>query len=226
VSLEVAFTYHMGLDILLAHRNAPPEEDDEALKITGPWRRWTEAANALDEAVEAADFQAVGVRCRETLLALVNEISRYAAIPKGQAPPKAGDFLSWSALIADQAAPGQSLRRVREHLKTSANSAWELAGWLTHATHAARPDAKIAIEATSHTLNVFATAVLGGGRRERIACHICGSYRIFPEYDAEARSYTGRINWCDACGYGQPARPPKRARRAPRPMIGPNAEQP
>lgn len=39
VSMEVAFTYHMGLDILLAQRNASPEEDDEALKITGPWRR-------------------------------------------------------------------------------------------------------------------------------------------------------------------------------------------
>jgi hypothetical protein len=72
VSMEVAFTYHLGLGIVLAHRNAPPEEDDEALKITGPWRRWTEAADALNDAVEAADFQAVGVRCRRVrILALL-----------------------------------------------------------------------------------------------------------------------------------------------------------
>ena len=225
VSMEVAFTYHVGLGVVMAHRNAPPEEDDEALKITGPWRRWTEAADALNEAVEAADFQAVGVRCRETLLEFTRELASDALVPKGQLAPRAGDFLNWSVLIAGQAAPGPSLRRVREHLKTSAASAWELAGWLTHATHASRPDASITIEATSHTLSIFATAVLGAGRREQIACHVCGSYRVFAEYDHETRTYTGRIVWCDACGYGQPAKPTKPARSPSRPKIGPNAQQ-
>jgi len=101
VSMEVAFTYHLGLGILLAHRNAPPEDEDEALRMAGPWRRWQAASEELNNAVEAEDFQSVGVRCRGALLSLTKELANPAMVPAGVTAPKASDFVHWSEHIAN-----------------------------------------------------------------------------------------------------------------------------
>ena len=219
VSMEVAFTYHVGLAVVLAHRSAPPEADDDLLRIAGPWRRWREADDELNEAVEAEDFQSVGMRCREALLSLTNELADPSMVPAGETAPRKSDFVHWSEYIAGAVVAGGSLADVRSHLKTTAKSAWDLAGWLTHAKTATRTDAKIVLEATSHTLSTFVIAVVGMERRDAcVQCPVCGSNRVFPEWDPETRSYTGKVNWCDACGFGQPER--KRARPRPRPSVG------
>ena len=157
--------------------------------------------------------RSVGVRCHEALLSLVRELSNPAMVPEGEAPPKAGDYVHWSERIAGHVVPGPSLENVRSHLRLTAKSVWDLAGWLTHAKNATRVDAKIAVEATSHSLSVFLTAVLAAERKERVRCPICGSYRVLPDYDPEARQNTGRALRCDACGYGQPEKPVRRSRR-------------
>lgn len=213
VSMEMAFTYHLGLGIVLAHRNAPPEEDDDALRMAGPWRRWREAADELNEAVEAEDFQSVGVRSREALLSLTNALATPAMVPAGQPPPKKGDFVYWSEQIAGHVAAGGSLADIRAHLKTAAKSAWDLAGWLTHAKGANRTEASIVLEAVSHTLTIFTAAVFGKQRSDAgVSCPVCGSNRVFPEWDPDTQTYTGKVLWCDACGFGQPERPARRRR--------------
>jgi ribosomal protein L37E len=219
VSMEVAFTYHLGIGILLAHRNAPPEDEDEVLRMAGPWRRWQEADKELNEAVEAEDYQSVGVRCREALLSLTNELADPTMVPAGEAAPKRADFVHWTERIADHVAGGGSLADVRSHLKMTAKSAWDLAGWLTHAKASTRTEAGIVLEAVSHVMTTYTSAVFGKQRSNLgIKCPVCGSNRVFPEWDPETRGYTGKVNWCDACGYGQPER--KSVRRRSRPGIG------
>jgi hypothetical protein len=158
--MEVALTYHLGLSTVLAHRNAPPEEDDAILGMVEPWRRWRRARESLNEAVVAEDFQAVGLRCREALLGMVDGLATPHMVPEDQKRPKDGAFVEWSALIAGHVARGSSLHRVRSHLRSSAASAWELVGWLTHSKSAGRAEAKIVIEATEHVLTVFTHVVL------------------------------------------------------------------
>jgi hypothetical protein len=217
VSMEVAFTYHLGLGIVLAHRNAPPEGEDEVLRTAGPWRRWRQASEELNDAVEAEDYQAVGVRCREALLSLTAELSAPAMVPAGASPPMAGDFVHWAERIADHAAAGRSRADVRCHLKTTAKTAWDLAGWLTHAKTATRTEAGLVLEAVSHVMTVFTSAVLGKERRDLgVKCPVCGSKRVFAEWDPETRGYTGKVNWCDACGYGQPEKNSPRRLPIPR----------
>jgi hypothetical protein len=46
---------------------APVDEHDR-LRLGQAWRRFEQAAKALDNADEAEDFQAVGMRCRECLV--------------------------------------------------------------------------------------------------------------------------------------------------------------
>jgi ribosomal protein L37E len=221
VSMEVAFTYHVGLGLLLAHRNAPPENEDDLLRIAGPLRRWQEAGEDLNEAIEAEDFQAVGVRCREALLSMVAELADPSMVPRGAMPPKKGDFVHWAEIIADHVASGSSRAEIRSHLKSTATSTWGLAGWLTHAKSATRPGATIVHEAVSHTLSIFLSAVLGKDRQDHdIRCHVCGSSDVMPEWDPVAQAYTGRINYCDSCGFGQPEKPRGRTRTSGRRSIG------
>ena len=166
-SLEVAFTYHAGLTIVLAHRDRPPVEDEEAFLAGTAWKRWQQAADALGTAMDAEDFQAVGLRCREALLGMVADLARPTMVPPLAERPKAGDFLGWSALIAAHVAPGSSRSRVRAHMTEVARTAWELVGWLTHSKTARRTESRVVVEAVSHVLTVYVLATLGRDLRAR-----------------------------------------------------------
>ncbi|WP_301129713.1 hypothetical protein [Streptomyces cacaoi] len=72
-SLDQVFTYHLGLNLVVQEQfNVKPDED-QVEHVSKPWRRYAGAVEAMAEADEAEDFQAVGIRCREAILALVRE---------------------------------------------------------------------------------------------------------------------------------------------------------
>ncbi len=69
------------------------EAEQEFLLVTN--RKLIQAGEALDDADEAEEFQAVGMRCRECLLALIKEIRDGSDLGEGDAnsaagPPAAG----------------------------------------------------------------------------------------------------------------------------------------
>lgn len=204
-SMDMAFTYHLGLGIVLAAREAPPIEDDDILTTAGPWRRWREASEALERAVESEDFQAVGVRSREALLDAVRVLGRTDMAKTGTEPPKAGDFIHWSQLIADAMLRGPRRAEVRRHVKAVAKSGWQLASWLTHAKNAHRSDASVVVAATGHAIEMLVTSVLKDRRdRDAATCPTCGSRRVHDEWDPDTNTYTGRVLRCLACGLELP----------------------
>lgn len=122
-------------------------------------RRWQQAADALKQADEAEEFQAVGMRCRECLLAFIREVADDAMVPAGEARPQLANFLVWSEYIANTVAGGGSAARIRAYLKAVAKTTWELVAWLTHATNATRMDGRIAVDATENLLAAYAMAL-------------------------------------------------------------------
>src|SRR5882762_5726578 len=140
-SLENALTFHIGLGHRMAAQHELPVSDDEGARFPQTLRRWKAAAAAFDSADEAEEFQAVGMRCRECLLALVREAGLEALVPEGTPLPKRGDFLKWSEVIANGVFAGASADRLRGYTKAAAKETWELAQWLTHATNATNYDA-------------------------------------------------------------------------------------
>ena len=203
-SMEVALTYHIGLGMVLAARNAPPADEDEILLAAKPWRRWQEAADDLEEAVEVGDFNAVGVRCREALLALTAQHARPEMVPAGQVAPQAGNFVEWAGLIANHVARGSRYARVRSYLKTQTQSTWELVGWLTHAKNAGRADGRLVVEATAHAIAMLVNAVIASERLEGRAdprCPSCGSRRLVEDYRPELGRGAERVTRCRACGF-------------------------
>ncbi len=180
-------------------------DDRLADLLAAAFRRWEQAAEALDRSEESEEIQAVGMRCRECLLDLVRSVGRANMVPQGEQPPKAGDFIHWSDLIANAIAAGESNSEVRGYLKTIARSTWQLVSWLTHAANAVRYDGTVAVDATHALLNAFGAALMRHSRKVADRCPRCGSLRMNIAYGPEARE----VAFCEACGWasGKAERP-------------------
>src|SRR5262245_44218049 len=150
----------------------------EQALMASAWRRWEQAAEALDEAEEAEDFQAVGMRCRECFVAMVREVATPEMVPAGETTPQRSNVIGWCEFIANHVARGESGQYVRGYLKAISRSGWQLVNWLTHASAATQADAVLALEATQHVLGTFGTAVFRHNRGIPDRCPTCGSYKI------------------------------------------------
>jgi hypothetical protein len=208
-SLDYTLSFHIGLMARVEARREPEgtEAEQQLLLVTN--RKMVQASEAFDQADEAEEFQAVGMQCRECLLTLVRELIDESEIAKGDDIPKASDFPAWNERIANSVAPGSSAEYIRGYLKTTAERAWRLANWLTHASNASRADAELALSAVGHVISNYAMWVL---RKKVFAperCERCKSYRITVDWRPDLGGiYVPR---CEACGAEK--RPPTRRRR-------------
>lgn len=198
-SADYALSFHVGLTMRVASRERKMTGDEEEQRSAAAWRRWQQASSQLDEAKEAEDFQAVGMRCRECLLEMIRSLADDSMVPAGQETPKRSDFNGWTALVAADVAPGSSAEELRLHLRTLAKTAWQYVNWLTHATNATRFDAHVAVESTAHVLSSFGTAVVRKERGIPDRCPSCGSYQLDSVYQPESEAEDPYVTVCRQC---------------------------
>ena len=199
--MDYALSLHIGVTTRVMARNEPRASQQERARLAAAWRRWTQAADALDAADEAEEFQAVGMRCRESLLAFVREVATEDMVPQGLVPPKRGDFIQWSDHIADAVTAGAGASRLRSYLKAIAKEAWQYAQWLTHANNATRFDAIVAVEATSNVIGTYGMALVRADRGMVDRCPSCSSYRLTSVYRPEPEADDRYVTLCEACGW-------------------------
>ena len=198
-SLDYTFSFHIGLMARVGARNAKRAPRSEGQRLRAAWRRWETAAQALDTAREAEDFQAVGMRCRETLVALVKSLQRGVLIPDGSTSPKAANVPEWMELIARHFAGGARNEHIRSYLRTTAKEVWQLLNWLTHTTGAGLHDARIAAEATSGLLTTTTLVVMRAEVGSPSACPNCGSYRVTAVFDLDVPRDPPYVSMCESC---------------------------
>jgi hypothetical protein len=201
-SLDFTLSFHVGVTARIIARSRGAPDDAQKARLMSAWRRWEQAAETLDMAEEAEDFQAVGVKSRECLIQFARSLAKPDMVPHGEGAPQRGNFLLWSDLIANAVAAGSSAERIRGHLKVIAKSAWELASWLTHANAGTRQDAVFVLDATHSVLAAFGSAVIRheSGSPER--CPHCGSYKLDVGFNPELpRPY---VSECEECGWQSP----------------------
>lgn len=178
-SRDVVLTFHVGLALRVSYRHdrQVPVAPEPALLLPGSWRRWEQAFEAYDSGDEAENFNAVGVRLRECLLAFVGETCNDDLLADGEELPKRGDFKGWTDLLANRLAAGRSAAELRSYLKKLAVETWTYVNWLTHAENAVRMDAEIGLKAVGHLLGTFTAARM---RLDQIGtrCEKCDSYRV------------------------------------------------
>lgn len=180
-NMDLALTFHVGLCLRIPNSERESLPDLQVEPLLSCWRSLEEASDALKQAEEVEDFQAIGMRCREALLSMVRVAQRVIESPGSEPKPKSADFRAWSELIADAVLSGSSHAERRGLLKSSANSAWKFTNWLTHAKEAQFNDAEAAFGSTELTMSLFTTAIIRHVRGVPERCPSCGSQRLSPE---------------------------------------------
>jgi hypothetical protein len=198
-SLDYTLSFHVGLMARVASKRALDGSDAQQELVLAASRKLVQAGEALDAADEAEEFQAVGMRCRECLIALTRELGSSLGIV-GDPTPKGGDFPAWNELIGNAVASGSSEEYVRGYLKISAERAWRLASWLTHAANATRADAELSWDATAHVVANYTRAALRLKSEAPERCGRCQSYRIAVDWRPEIGDGGVYVARCEACG--------------------------
>jgi hypothetical protein len=206
-SMDIALSFHIGLTSrVMASRPLPAaREGTWVLEVA---RRLDVASESVDRAREVEDYQAVGMRLRETLLTLAAKLADLGyQTDAGAADLQQGNFKAWAAVCAEAVAAGSSAQHLRALLKALSEKTWNYAAWLTHARSAGRPDAQIALSAVSQTIEAFIVAVnrhqLGTPQR----CPVCASYQLRAEHVGDS----SWIKVCETCGWEAPAEPARQA---------------
>jgi hypothetical protein len=200
-SVDVVLSFHIGVTARAMARWEPSARPQEVERLGESWRRWQQAADLLDDAREAEDFQAVGMRLRETLVTFVGELALDEFVPKGEDAPKRADVAGWSALIAGALATGDRAKHLRSYLKTISVQVWQYVNWVTHARHATLVDAGLGVEMVEHMLSMFGTTLLRAELGEPAKCPSCGSHRLGPDHRRSFLEQGFYVVLCQACSW-------------------------
>jgi len=171
------------------------------------FRSLQDASDALAQAQEVADYQSIGVRCREALLTFI-EIAQSVMPWRGtENPPKKADLKAWSDHICSLALSGDTHKYRRSLFKTLLESAWEFANWLTHTKSSNWYDAEASISVAENAISLCISAVMRHVRGVPEHCPSCGSQRLSPErgYHTDFPEIEWERPTCDKCGWtGEP----------------------
>jgi len=180
-NMDLALTFHVGLCLRIPSSERRSLADFNVEPVLGCWRILQEASEALRHAEEVEDFQAIGMRCRESLITMVHAAQETVTYPELQSKPKRSDFRAWSVVIADAVLSGSTHQDRRALLKSTADNAWKFTNWVTHAKEASFNDAEAALSVTELALSLFTTALVRHIRGVPDRCPSCGSHRLAPE---------------------------------------------
>ncbi|MDN4644188.1 hypothetical protein [Arthrobacter sp. PsM3] len=195
---DEAFSFHVGLAMRLWERDRVTVETEPRSVSETAWRKYAVAVEALGEANDAEDYQAVGVRLREAMIALVKDQAAHDWVADISDPPQLANIKDWLQIFAVKMT---SKRRQRAYVRAIWEKTWDLVVHLQHDSTAVAWDAELAVNAVNHALEGFmymrVNAVKDGGLR----CPLCQSHR-----------FAGTLNWgsdgelmewdeCSACRY-------------------------
>ena len=172
--MDLAVTFHLGLCLRIPRTQEQKQTDSRVRPFRAVFTKLREISDALSQAESVADYQAVGMRSREALLAFIGAAQDVAEWPVEVAPKRA-DFRAWTDVICNAVLSGGSQKERRHLFKTLLIEAWVFANWLTHAQSATWHDAEAAQSTVEHALGLAASLVLRRIRSVPEACPECGS---------------------------------------------------
>jgi hypothetical protein len=199
-SLDYTLSFHVGLMMRVMSRSGRPGEP-EPTPFDEVFRRQNQASDLLERAVEAVDFQAVGMQLRECLISLIAAVRRRVEIKGPRERPKDADVVGWNSVLIDHFCPGDKNDELRSYLKATTGKAWPLVNWLTHHRNANKTAASIAIEAVDVIVKHY-VSLLSRERTDRTdQCPRCGSRNIRTFFDVAIEPDGAYFEACAACDW-------------------------
>lgn len=202
-SMDETLSFHIGVMMRLAERDRRTPEDDEADDLLpSAWRRFGQAVDANNLAVEPEDYQSVAIRCREALLAMVRDLSSEAWL-LDEPRPKLASFKEWASLIFRSLAEG----RLRSYLTSMAEKTWDLAVSLQHDTRADPISLELLLDGVRSVFDAVFLAVIRRERANPDPCPKCGSLNLGRDYRPDSGLDYPHFVVCPACGWETQAAP-------------------
>ena len=207
-NMDLAVTFHVGLCLRIPRSEKKKLSELPIEPLAACYRCMSEASDALAHAQEVSDYQAIGVRCREALLAFTGAAQIMLPWPSGKGPkPEQANFDAWIDHICTVCMAGKSNERRRHLFKTLFESAWKFCNWMTHAKSSRWHDAEAGTSTVEHAISLGSSAVIRHIRGVPDVCPACGSHRLSPQrgFDPEAPDIEWERPTCDKCDWvGQP----------------------
>jgi len=197
-SLDYTLSFHIGLMMRLKSRSTriDEEEHDPFDEVS---RRWDQASDRFEQAVEVEDFQAVGMLLRESLLTMISVLRRRLDDSLPDLQPKAADFKAWIDLMIGEFCPGDKQKELRSYLKNTAEKTWSLVNWLTHYRDANKTSTSITIQAVDtlfgHLINLTHRDRSGSVEK----CPQCASQNLRSHFDPDIEPDGDYYASCGAC---------------------------
>jgi hypothetical protein len=205
-NMDLAVTFHMGLCLRIPRCRKGGFSKRQAAPLSDVIQQVHDIDEALSQALNLADLQGIGVRCREALLAFVAVAQDVMEWP-GTEKPKRADFRAWNDLIWNTVLAGGDEAERRRLVKTALAEAWVFSNWLTHAKSATWRDAEAASMSIDYCLGMATNILILYLRGVPEQCPECGSRRLEPEEGAHTSAPELVIERpaCVDCGWrGEP----------------------
>lgn len=179
-NLDLAVTFHMGLMLRVPRSERPSIGSGQIEPFAKAFEAEAAAHEALGQAHGVADYQTVGVRCREALLSFTAIAQKVLPWTGEDEAPKKSDFKAWIAHVCSVALAGEGNKARRQLFKSQADAAWTFVNWLTHSTSSNWHDAEAAVAATDATISLCTNATTLFIRNVPNECPECGDHRLTP----------------------------------------------
>jgi len=198
-SLDTTISFHIGFTARVMHGTEPENFSYERFSATQ--RMVEDNGRQLQNATEAEEFQAVGMRCRESLISFVSICREDENITEIVEPPKAADFTNWAHILANHYAGGSSNKDLRSYLKKCSSETWQYVNWLTHNKNATYYDALFSTNSVEHLLLSFTITMAKHEIGENKRCPNCHSYRIETVSQKGEKKNYRNVVICKSCGW-------------------------
>ena len=208
-NMDLSLTFHVGLCLRIPRSEKQKLSELPLEPFAQCYRYLSEASETLAQAEEVLDYQSIGMRCREALLAFADAAQTVLPWTSADPKPKQADLRSWADHICTVTMAGDSHKERRQLFKNQLESAWSFANWLTHAKGSKWQDAEAAIATTENAISLCTSSVIRHIRGVPETCPACGSHRLTPERGF--RADLPDIQWerptCTKCDWtGEPVR--------------------
>ncbi|WP_457582367.1 hypothetical protein [Ensifer canadensis] len=199
-SLDYTLSFHIGLMMRVMSRSEK-DGDDEASPFDEVMRRQVQAAKLLERAIEAVDFQSVGMQLRECLISLVSAVRRRVELEAEAERPKDADVIGWNRLLTSKLCPGERNDELRNYVRAIVEKAWPLVNWLTHHRNANKTSALIALDAVD-AIGKHYMRLLSRERHDRAdQCPRCASRNLRTFFDMAIAPEGAYFESCAECGW-------------------------
>lgn len=199
-SLDYTFSFHLGLMMRLQSRPQGPDSSDPD-PFDEVFRRQEQAKHRFNRAIEAEDYQAVGMQLRECLITLITALRRRINLPSDVEKPQDANFVDWVGVLLNQLCPGNRNERLRKYVRVTSEKTWQLVNWLTHDRNANKTASWIAIDGCDLIVNHY-VLLLQMSRTDRVdACPQCSSRNFRSHFDIAIEPDGGYFDTCAICDW-------------------------